>query len=210
MRQHEKKHRRNGNKIDILIGTQMLSKGFDFSNLHLVAVISADTLLGLQDFRADEKALQLLEQFRGRSGRRGEKGMFVIQTSQPEHPIYQRIQKNEAVHFNDSLLLERETFNFPPYSRIIEIDIRDRYADRAERMAGRLADALTKRFGMTLSGPYTPAVDKIADEYIRAMRISLKKDRNLVSGKKDIMDIVQKFEKANKYSGHITLNVDPS
>ena len=139
-----------------------------------------------------------------------EKGMFVIQTSQPEHPIYQRIQRNEAIHFNDSLLLERETFNFPPYSRIIEIDIRDRYADRAERMAGRLADALTKRFGMTLSGPYTPAVDKIADEYIRAMRISLKKDRNLVSGKKDIMDIVQKFEKANKYSGHITLNVDPS
>ena len=188
----------------------MLSKGFDFSNLHLVAVISADTLLGLQDFRADEKALQLLEQFRGRSGRRGEKGLFVIQTSQPEHPIYQRIQRNETIHFNDSLLLERETFNFPPYSRIIEIDIRDRYADRAERMAGRLADALTKRFGMALSGPYTPAVDKIADEYIRAMRISLKKDRNLVSGKRDIMDIVQKFEKANKYSGHITLNVDPS
>ena len=197
-------------EIDILIGTQMLSKGFDFSNLHLVAVISADTLLGLQDFRADEKALQLLEQFRGRSGRRGEKGLFVIQTSQPEHPIYQRIQKNEAVHFNDSLLLERETFNFPPYSRIIEIDIRDRYADRAERMAGKLADMLTKRFGMAFSGPYTPAVDKIADEHIRAMRISLKKDKKLVSGKKDIMEIVQKFEKANKYSGHIILNVDPS
>ena len=197
-------------EIDILIGTQMLSKGFDFSNLHLVAVISADTLLGLQDFRADEKALQLLEQFRGRSGRRGEKGLFVIQTSQPEHPIYQRIQKNEAVHFNDSLLLERETFNFPPYSRIIEIDIRDRYADRAERMAGKLADMLTKRFGMAFSGPYTPAVDKIADEHIRAMRISLKKDKKLVSGKKDIMKIVQKFEKANKYSGHIILNVDPS
>ena len=197
-------------EIDILIGTQMLSKGFDFSNLHLVAVISADTLLGLQDFRADEKALQLLEQFRGRSGRRGEKGLFVIQTSQPEHPIYQRIQKNEAVHFNDSLLLERETFNFPPYSRIIEIDIRDRYADRVERMAGKLADMLTKRFGMAFSGPYTPAVDKIADEHIRAMRISLKKDKKLVSGKKDIMKIVQKFEKANKYSGHIILNVDPS
>ena len=197
-------------EIDILVGTQILTKGFDFSRLSLVAVIAADTLLGLQDFRADEKALQLLEQFRGRCGRRGSKGMFVIQTSQPEHPIYQRIQKNEAVHFNDTLLLERETFNFPPYSRIIEIDIRDRYADRAERMAGRLADALTKRFGMALSGPYTPAVDKIADEYIRAMRISLKKDRNLVSGKRDIMDIVQKFEKANKYSGHITLNVDPS
>lgn len=197
-------------EIDILIGTQMLTKGFDFCNLRLVAVIAADTLLGLQDFRADEKALQLLEQFRGRSGRRGEKGLFVIQTSQPEHPIYQRIQKNEAFHFNDSLLLERETFNFPPYSRIIEIDIRDRYAERAERMTAGLADMLVKRFGTALSGPYSPAVDKIADEHIRAIRISLKKDRNLVSGKKDIMNIVQMFEKVNKYSGHITVNVDPS
>ena len=197
-------------EIDILIGTQMLSKGFDFCNLRLVAVISADALLGMQDFRADEKALQLLEQFRGRSGRRGEKGLFVIQTSQPEHPIYQRLKNNEASDFSDSLLLERETFNFPPYSRIIEICVKDRYSDRAERMAGRLGDMLRKRFGDALSGPYTPAVDKIADEYLRAIRISLKKDRWLVSGKNDILEIVQRFEKESRYPGHITLNVDPS
>ena len=75
-------------EIDILIGTQIVTKGFDFENLNLVAVIAADSLLGMQDFRADEKALQLLEQFRGRSGRRSEKGTFIIQTAQPEHPIY--------------------------------------------------------------------------------------------------------------------------
>ena len=87
-------------EIDILIGTQMLTKGFDFSNLSMVAVIAADTLLGIQDFRADEKALQLFEQFRGRCGRRGDKGLFVIQTSQPEHPLYQKITNNESVQFN--------------------------------------------------------------------------------------------------------------
>ena len=77
-------------------------------------------------------------------------------------------------------------------------------------MAGRLGDMLRKRFGDALSGPYTPAVDKIADEYLRAIRISLKKDRWLVSGKNDILEIVQRFEKESRYPGHITLNVDPS
>ena len=122
-------------EIDILIGTQILTKGFDFSKLRLVAVIAADTLLGIQDFRADEKALQLFEQSRGRCGRRGGKGMFVIQTSQPEHPLYQRIADNEITLLNQSLLEERREFNFPPYSRIIEIIIRDRYEDRAARIS---------------------------------------------------------------------------
>ena len=92
--------------IDILIGTQIVTKGFDFSDLSLVAVIAADSLLGMQDFRADEKALQLMEQFRGRCGRRGRKGLFMIQTSQPEHPIYQSLVHGETYGVNTSLLLE--------------------------------------------------------------------------------------------------------
>lgn len=194
-------------EIDILIGTQMLTKGFDFSNLSLVAVIAADTLLGIQDFRADEKALQLFEQFRGRCGRRGGKGLFVIQTSQPEHPLYQKITNNESVQFNKSLLEERRDFDFPPYTRIIEITIRDRFEDRAARMSMQIAKCL--RVG-TVTGPYTPAVDKIADEYIKGIRISLPKDRNLKANKAAIAAAIQKIEKDLKYSGHITINVDPS
>ena len=194
-------------EIDILIGTQMLTKGFDFSNLSLVAVIAADTLLGIQDFRADEKALQLFEQFRGRCGRRGGKGLFVIQTSQPEHPLYQRITDNECTLFNQSLLEERREFNFPPYTRIIEITIRDRFEDRAARMSMQIAKALKTG---TITGPYTPAVDKIADEYIRGIRISLPKDRNLKANKEAIARTILKIEKDLKYSGHITINVDPS
>ena len=207
-------------EIDILVGTQILTKGFDFSRLSLVAVIAADTLLGLQDFRADEKALQLLEQFKGRCGRRGNRGRFVIQTSQPEHPIYQRIMAGDTECDISHLLAERKTFNFPPYSRMLEVTVRDRFEDRAERMAGKLADLLKKRFGMRpgaiampgspVTGPYAPTVDRVSDQFLRCIRISLRKDRHLKEGKQAVKDIIRQFEKDGKYEDHIVIDVDPA
>ena len=194
-------------EIDILVGTQMVGKGFDFSNLSLVAVIAADAMLGIQDFRADEKAFHLLEQFRGRCGRRGENGKFIIQTSQPEHPIYANLSDTAQNDFLDTLLEERQDFGFPPYSRIIEISVKDRFEDRAERMSRWLGERLS-RFNVT--GPYTPAVDKIADMYIRKIRICLPKDRTLSASKMNIRNIISDFEKSRKYDGHITIDVDPS
>ena len=204
-------------KIDILIGTQMLTKGFDFSNLKLVAVIAADTMLGMQDFRADEKAIQLLEQFRGRSGRRDEKGLCVIQTSQPEHPVYKRLADGASI--NGDLLTERQDFNFPPYTRIVELTVKDIYEDRAERMSKKLTAHIQKHSGIKnegfgligspIVGPYAPVVDKVADQYIRTIRISLKKDRNLKATKKRIKEAVLSFEKVEKYTNHISVNVDP-
>ena len=206
--------------IDILIGTQMLTKGFDFSNLRLTAVIAADTMLGLQDFRADEKALQLLEQFKGRCGRRGTKGIFIIQTSQPEHPIYQRIAEGESNAFSDSLLAERKTFGFPPYSRIIEITIRDKSQKRADLMASRLAATLRTVYkapsgqgllaASPVTGPYSPVVDKVNEEHIRCIRVSMRKDRTLAAKKAVLNETITKYEKEQKYSGYITLNVDPA
>ncbi len=196
-------------ETDILIGTQIISKGFDFSNLSLVVIISADTLLAQQDFRADEKAVQLLEQLRGRCGRRGRKGLFVIQTSQPQHPVYQRLQNNDARQFAYDLLAERKDFRFPPYSRIIAVTIRDIYEDRATRMASALAAALREK-GLDVTGPYPPMPDKIADQHIRCMRISLAKDRTLAELKKALKQAVAKFEKERNYSGHIVIDVDPS
>ena len=206
--------------IDILVGTQILTKGFDFSNLRLTAVIAADTMLGIQDFRADEKAMQLLEQFKGRCGRRGSKGMFIIQTSQPEHPIYQRIAEGETKTFNDSLLVERKMFGFPPYSRIVEITIRDKSQKRADLMVSRLAATLRQVFKVPagqgllaaspITGPYSPVVDKVNEEYIRCIRVSMRKDRTLAANKAVLNETVSKFEKDQKYSGYITLNVDPA
>ena len=196
-------------RIQILIGTQIVTKGFDFSNLTLVAVISADTLLGMQDFRADEKAVQLLEQFRGRCGRRTKKGRLLIQTSQPEHPVYQSIAQNTAIDFSDTLLTERKDFGFPPYSRIIELNIKDIFEDRVERMAAKLAQALSAK-SLAITGPYTPAISKVADNHIRTIRICLRKDKNLPVHKNTLMNTLKAFEKENRYMGHISVNVDPA
>ena len=196
-------------RIQILIGTQIVTKGFDFSNLTLVAVIAADTLLGMQDFRADEKAVQLLEQFRGRCGRREKKGRLIIQTSQPEHPVYQSIAQNTATDFSDTLLTERKDFGFPPYSRIIELNIKDIFEDRAERMAVKLAQALSAK-SLMITGPYSPAISKVADNHIRTIRICMRKDKNLPVHKKTLMDTLKAFEKENRYMGHISVNVDPA
>ena len=201
-------------RLQMLIGTQIVTKGFDFSKLTLVAVIAADTLLGMQDFRADEKAVQLLEQFRGRCGRREKKGRLVIQTSQPEHPVYQSIAQGTANNFSDTLLTERKDFGFPPYSRIIEVSIKDMFEDRAERMAAKLAKAMSVKLSSdirnTVVGPYAPGVSKVADLHIRAIRVCLRKDKNLPIHKKHLMEALKVFEKENRYTNHISVNVDPS
>ena len=205
-------------EIDIIVGTQILTKGFDFSNLRLVAVVAADALLGIQDFRADEKAIQLLEQFRGRCGRRGAKGLLVIQTSQTDHPVYQNLITGTTSSFQHMLLQERKDFGFPPYTRILEIVVRDVHEDRLQRMSARLGDVLQERLGglcgtftsSLITGPYSPVVDKVADNYIRVIRLNLNKDRMLPIRKKEVKRIVAEFEKEMKYDGHVILNVDPS
>lgn len=201
-------------ETDILIGTQMLTKGFDFSKLKLVAVIAADTLTGIQDFRADEKAIQILEQFRGRCGRRGSKGLLVIQTSQPTHPIYDRLRSSQPDVSGNELLKERQEFNFPPYSRILEITIRDLHEKRCQFMAERLADLLHGISGSTddisIIGPYQPVIDRVADHHLRTVRINLKKGRMLKTNKESIRAAIRRFEKEQKYEGHIIVNVDPA
>ena len=198
--------------IDILVGTRMVAKGFDFSGLSLVAVIQSDSLLGQQDYRADERALSLLEQFRGRCGRRAEKGLFVIQTSQPDHPVYQTISGN----LNDSesmtkLLSERKLFGYPPYSRVINAVIRDRNASRVELMSRTLSETLSRSLGNNVKviGPYSPAVDKVGGENIRIIRLLLPKNKLLKSNKATLEEEISVFESGRKYSGHIALDVDP-
>ena len=197
-------------EIDILIGTQIVAKGFDFGRLSLVAVLQADTLLGVQDFRADEKAFQILEQFKGRSGRRGDRGTFIIQTAQPDHPVYRALQENSEApeqEFCSGLLAEREEFGYPPYTRIIDITLKDRIEDRAARMADALTDCL---YGFNVTGPYVPSTGRSAEGYIRAVRISLPKDRTLADRKRLLLKSLDAFETRQRYTGHITVNVDPA
>ena len=197
-------------EIDILIGTQMVTKGFDFPNLSLVAVLQADTLMSVQDFRADEKAAQLLEQFMGRCGRRGAKGLFVVQTSMPDHPVYSII-RGRMTGSEGSLLNERKEFGFPPYTRLVNIVIRDTDEMRAARMGTKLAGLLENGTPpYTVTGPYIPAVDKVADNHIRIIRLGLRKDRQLAAVKRHLMKMLSEFMQKEKYEAHIVIDVDPS
>lgn len=210
-------------EIDILIGTRMVAKGFDFSGLSLVAVLQADSILGQEDYRADERGLQLLEQFRGRCGRRGEKGLFVIQTSQPEHPIYQSIDgKLDENGTMARFLGERKLFGYPPYSRVIGVVIKDYNQARVDLLSRDLGEYLRGALAVKVSfapgvqngpnviGPYSPAIDKISNQNIRQIRVLLPKDRSLARNKETLAAAVERFEKEKKYSGHIALDVDPA
>lgn len=210
-------------EIDILIGTRMVAKGFDFSGLSLVAVLQADSILGQKDYRADERGLQLLEQFRGRCGRRGEKGLFVIQTSQPEHPVYQSIDgKLDENGTMARFLGERKLFGYPPYSRVIGVVIKDYNQARVDLLSRDLGEYLRGALAVKVSfapgvqngpnviGPYSPAIDKISNQNIRQIRVLLPKDRSLARNKETLAAAVERFEKEKKYSGHIALDVDPA
>lgn len=214
-------------KIDILVGTQIIAKGFDFDGLSMVAVIGADSLVGQQDFRADERSVQLLEQFRGRCGRRGEKGLFVIQTAQPSHPVYRVFARSDengvdVKSLMDNMLDERFQFGCPPFSRIVKIIVKDTDEGRLDRMSFALAGALRSRFGVpvagfvqgsnagiTVTGPFAPPVDKQSDSFIRDIRVSLRKDKSLASNKSALASTVSSFEAQYSYAGHVALDVDP-
>lgn len=207
-------------KTDILIGTQIVAKGFDFKGLTLVAAIQADSLAGQEDFRADEKAVQTLEQFKGRCGRRDKKGLFVIQTSRPDHPVYKHLTgQNDDVA---TMLPERRQFCYPPYFRLVNIILKDSYHARLEQKSLALAAQIRKSFGTAQSflaspdgaavqvvGPFAPVVDKVADEYIKIIRIHVRRDKSLSDNKKRLAWVIDDFQKKASWEGHVAIDVDP-
>lgn len=194
-------------ETDILIGTQMVSKGFDFPGLKVVAVIDADALLCLDDFRADEKALQTLEQLRGRCSRRDEKGLFVIQTRQHAHPVFDSLRDGIALH-HDQQMDERKDFSYPPYTRLVDILLEDfnesRLREKASRLAGRL-----QAEGFEFLGPFARGSGKTAGRHALCLRVSFPKNRNYPQRKKDLARTLEGFGREEKYSYNLSINVDP-
>jgi primosomal protein N' (replication factor Y) len=192
---------------DILIGTQIVTKGFDFGNLGLVAVIGADQILSQQDFRADERAFQLLSQFGGRAGRRERKGLVIIQTAQPEHPVLQAFVSGEPV--SEGLLSERKAFNMPPYTRIITITLRHEDESILEGWAGTMSARLQSLGGGKTEGPYSPPVDISAGKHLLCFRIILNRDNTLKGLKKNLGLIIERFSAEFKCRGDVIIDVDP-
>ncbi len=153
-------------KTDILVGTQMITKGFDFGGVSLVGILNADNLLNNPDFRAAERAFQRMMQVAGRAGRRSEGGEVVIQTAEPTHPIIRQVVAGDYESMAREQLAERQQFFYPPYARLIALTLRHRDPELLRRAAGELATRLRGRFGNRLLGPMAPPVDRIRGEYL--------------------------------------------
>ena len=197
-------------KIDILVGTQMITKGFDFEHLALTVIVSADSLFAVQDFRSDERALQLLRQLAGRSGRRGAPGRLVIQTFQPDHPVLQRLVAGVQTETATDLLAERLQFQYPPYVRMISVTVKDRYEGRVWnvcRLIKEAADAVGIR---DIVGPTTPAVDVVAGEHIAQFWIKLPRNRNLAAVKRAFRERIDAIDRDFKGHTAIVVDVDPA
>jgi primosomal protein N' (replication factor Y) len=193
--------------IDIMVGTQMITKGFDFANLSLVAVINADTLVSQQDFRCDEKALQLLAQLKGRAARRGSAGSFVIQTYQGDYPVLKDAAAGR--YDSDALLEQRRIFSFPPYVRMISLTVRDRYEGRVFRMADEIKSRLAKMSGIEFMGPMAPAVSKVQGYFLAVFWVKLAKKASAKAAKQRVATLVEEMRGYMKPPVDIVVDVDP-
>ena len=201
-------------KTGILVGTQMISKGFDFERLKLVAVIQADTILGVQDFRADEKAVQLLSQLMGRTGRRNIQGKLIIQTNQKEHPVLTKLQSHNIPDGNAlppltaQLLRERQEYLFAPFVRMVKIIVKHRDATRLDALCREIQEKLSGRKNLEykeLSGPFAPVIDKVRGEWVKCFYIKFARNIRLVQNKAALQECINGI----KGNQAIVLDVDP-
>jgi primosomal protein N' (replication factor Y) len=197
-------------KIDILVGTQMVTKGLDFENVSTVGIINADQMLNFPDFRAHERAFQLMSQVSGRSGRKFKRGLVLIQTHQPDHWVIQLVVDHNYEAFYERDLFERKQFGYPPHMRLIEVMMKHRDNDYLQEKSIEFADGLRKMLGSRIIGPHMPLIARIKNLWLR--RILIKIERNASPGKvKQILrDQMSGFytEKKN-HSIYIVTDVDP-
>jgi primosomal protein N' (replication factor Y) (superfamily II helicase) len=197
-------------ETDILVGTQMISKGLDFENLTVVGILNADSLLNYPDFRAYERSFQMMEQVSGRSGRRSKKGRVVIQCSNPGHEIIQMVLRHDYRAMYEMQMEEREIFGYPPFTRLIRIDVRHRDMHELEAFSDKLASDLRRFFGNRIMGPEYPPVARVQSMYIRSLLIKLEKDKPLNRARKYIEEALGRLMVLPR-SGtlRITIDVDP-
>jgi len=160
-------------RTDILVGTQMLAKGLDFERVSVVGILNADSLMNFPDFRAHERAFQLMMQVSGRAGRRQKQGNVVIQTVQPEHTLLQMVQTFDYNNMTHVQLSERKMFQYPPYSRLIMMILRSKDEFILDRMASKYAEILKKGLKAKILGPFVPPVTRVQTLYIRQIMLKL-------------------------------------
>ena len=174
-------------RIDVLVGTQMVVKGLDFEKVSLVGILDADGLLSFADFRVNERAFQLMEQVSGRAGRKDEQGKVLIQATQISHPVLQFVKEHDYKKMYDFEITNRQQFFYPPFSRIIEITLKHKIKEVVDEAAKKLASALQKDLNNFVVGPAAPIVARVRNQYLMELLIKLPLDMKQIQQYKKII-----------------------
>ena len=197
-------------ETNILVGTQMVTKGLDFDSVKVVGILNADNMLTFPDFRAYERSFQLMEQVSGRAGRKGDKGKVIIQTYQPQHPVILNVITHDYVRFYEEQMPIRRQFNYPPYSRLVMIRLKDVDSQKLNKAADELAKIFRQVFKENLLGPEYPVVSRVMNQYIKQMLVKINKDLNSAKVKAFINKTIEDFKHNNDFkSVKIQIDVDP-
>lgn len=198
-------------RIDILIGTQMVVKGLDFEHVNLVGILDADGLLNFTDFRVNERAFQLMEQVSGRAGRKDDTGKVMIQVTNTGHPVLDFVKRHDYKALYDFEIRNRKDFFYPPFSRLIHITFRHKLAHIAEEAANLMVQGLHTNYGNNITGPAEPVVNRIRNQYLWELLFKLPKDATFIqSCKTAIEQQVVIIQSTKRYrSVDIIIDVDP-
>lgn len=196
-------------EIDILVGTQMLAKGLHFDNVNLVGVMNADNSLFHPDFRAHERAFQMLMQVSGRAGRKHKQGRVIIQTYNPYHNIIQQVTHNDYEGMYKEQMYERHNFKYPPFYRLVRLTLRHREFEKLKEASFWVYNMLKANLDMPVLGPEEPAISRIRNQYIRVILIKIPQQKPLMSTKNQIQRVLKSFEAVGGYRAvKVTANVD--
>lgn len=197
-------------KAQILVGTQMVTKGLDFDGVSLVVIINADSIINFPDFRASERAFNMLEQVAGRAGRRNTQGIVTLQTTQPEHPVIKHLIDHDYKSHYESEIQERQRFNYPPFTRVIYIYLKHRDAAILSDIAIIYANRLRELFGNRVFGPEEPIVSRIQSLYIRKIMLKIETNASMKKVKAILRDTFEQMHQDPRMKGlMIYYDVDP-
>jgi primosomal protein N' (replication factor Y) (superfamily II helicase) len=196
--------------IDILVGTQMVTKGLDFDNVGLVGVLSADSMLKFPDFRANERSFHLMAQVSGRAGRKEKRGKVVIQAFDAVHPIIQDVIENNYLNMYNREMMERKNFHYPPFYRLMEFTLQHRDINLINEGAKEFANALRGFLGSRVLGPEFPAIARIKNMYHKKIMVKVEKEGSINQVKAIIKEHINKFSQHKDYKSiRIVVDVDP-
>jgi primosomal protein N' (replication factor Y) len=197
-------------QIDILVGTQMISKGLDFENVSLVGILDAEGMLNRPDFRAFERSFQMMTQVGGRAGRKKKRGKVIIQTGQVDHWILDKVSANDYIGFYNHEKIERNNFVYPPFSKIIEITIKHKSENILEIASRSMAKQLEAIFGKRVIGPEYAIVPRVNNYFIKVIKIKFEKALNDSIVKEKIHHVMDSyFSQVDHKSTRVSINVDP-